>query len=226
MGPGRDLLSRRLARCCSFIPHPFAPFTHVSQEEARKRLDLPIGGRLLVVLGAIDMRKAIDRLLIALPTLSGIVDGVVLAGIIGPKCRVLADQVKDSTHPKLHLLDRFLDPDAFGHAALAADLVWAVYPRWRGISSVQFLAAQCKRRCMVDRTHPSAVWSASFGAGCSVLDDSVQDTVREALEGPPPDETYFRLMENFTSRDAQRAILVDGVEVTSLDVLERYAGST
>ena len=142
LGPARRLLSRRVDRCCSYIPHPFLESPNISREEARAELQLPTEGRLLVVPGTIDMRKAMDRLLGAFPSLSGTIDGLLMAGVVGPECQRLIDQVKDSGGPKLHIIDQFLDSRSFYCAVLAADVVWAVSPRWRGISSIQFLAVQ------------------------------------------------------------------------------------
>jgi len=195
----------------------------MSQREAREHLQLPTDGRLLVIPGALDMRKAIDRLVDAFGSLSGIVDGVVMAGPMGPRVRACIETIPDSMTPKLYVIDEFLDAVSFRAAVYAADVIWAVYPNWRGMSSVQLLSAKYGIRCIIDRTHVGGVWFASQGEGCTVLDGSVAEAVHSALKGPAPNASYQGFAAACTSHKVHQSVLVDGVTIQSIDELYQHS---
>jgi hypothetical protein len=224
-GPGRRWLARRTRRSLSFLPHVLPELPASSTREARTKLQVPTEGRLLVVPGVIDVRKAMVRLLEALPSLAGVLDDVLLAGPLAKELRETVSRAVKSGGPTLHVIDRFLDPDHFGYSVIAADLVWAAYPGWRGISSMQWLACKYGRRCLVDSNHPSGCYVARNGVGCYTLGDSVARSVQEALEGPGPDAAYKKYISMLSDRRAQRAVLCDGVRIDSLATLERLVAN-
>jgi hypothetical protein len=226
LGPGRRWLARRSRRSLSFLPYVLPELPDLSREEARTALQVPTEGRLLVVPGVIDPRKAMGRLLEALPSLSGVVDGVLLAGPLAKELREAVTKAVGSGGPTLHLIDRFLDAHLFGCSVLAADLVWAVYPRWRGISSMQWLAGKNDRRCLIDTNHLSGRFVSQKGVGCFTIGDSVSRSVREALESPGPDDAYKGFLSMVSNQAAQRAVLCDGVRIDSLAGLDRIVANS
>jgi hypothetical protein len=222
IGPGRNRLVPGANHGLGLLPYPMPNTNGLDRVAARRALQLPETGRLLVVPGVVDPRKSILRLLDARPQLTGMLDGIVLAGPVAEtlRSRVHADRAKPG--PTLHVLDRFLAGDDFVNAFLAADLVWAVYPRWCGISTIQFLAARLNRRCLVDQTHLPAVWVAQKTPGCAVVGASIGDAVGGLLDEAPGDAGFVRAI---TSSEACRAVLCDHLTINSLDGLQHHVSS-
>ena len=218
IGPGRNRLLPTANRGLGLLPYPMPDSTGLDREAARASLGLPESGRLLVVPGVIDPRKSIVRLLAARSELSGLLDGIVLAGPVADVLRPVVQAARKTPGPTLHVLDRYLPGDDFVNAFLAADLVWAVYPRWCGIATIQFLAARLDRRCLVDRTHLPAVWVARETPGCAVVGDSIHDAVKALLAEAPGDAGFVRAV---TSSEARRAVLCEDLSIHSPEALHR-----
>ena len=219
IGPGRNRLGPSANGGLGLLPYPMPDSNGLDRSAARAALGLPSTDRLLVVPGVVDPRKSIHRLLDARPELSGMLDGIVLAGPIAEALRPRVHATQGTPGPTLHVLDRFLAGDDFVNAFLAADLVWAVYPRWCGISTVQFLAARLNRRCLVDRTHLPAVWVARETPGCAVVGASIGEAVGGLFEEEDGDADFVRAI---TSSSARRAVLCDQLSINSMDGLRDH----
>jgi len=120
------------------------------------------------------------------------------------------------------VVDKFLDQHHFEAALLAGDLVWAVYPKWKGLSSMQWLAGRYDRRCIVAGDHPSALFMNDHGKGCLALGDSIAASVHDAIEGPAPDEEYKHFIQLLSDKTAFDAVLNDGARFDSLAALDRF----
>ena len=217
LGPGRSRLFPG-GRCpVSFLPFRVHGATSPGRADARRSCGLPEGDRLLVVPGMIEPRKDIRRLLAARTSLAGLIDGILLAGMIAPSLRAEIEHASsDPGLPELHIRDRFLGTNEFADTMQSADLIWAVYPGWQGIASVQVGAGAMGCRTLVDRNHPSAAWIASRTEGSTVLGDSVADSVETALRTDPGDRTFF---ERISSASVRRAVLGSSLRVRTLEEL-------
>lgn len=227
IGPGRRGFSRRTRDALGYLPYTLPrPNRMLDRAEARRRLGLPESGRLLVVPGAIDPRKSVVRLLEARPALAGCLDGLVLAGTVAEVLKPVVANAIEAPGPAIHVIDRFLPGDDFFLPILAADAVWAAYPNWRGLASIQLIAADLGRTALVDRRHQAGVWVAGGGAGCEVVHDSVPDAVARAIDAPPPSDRYRSFIGRLTSTAAREAVLLDGGDLRSLDALEPFGVET
>lgn len=223
IGPGRRWLSRRARASIGLLPYtPPVLGDPVSRLEARRRLGLPEEGRLLVVPGAIDPRKAIVRLLKARPALEGILDGIVFAGPMAEVLKPIVKEARQGPGPTVHVIDRYLPGNDFLLPFHAADVIWAVYPRWRGIASVQFVSALLDRTCLVDVLHPSATWIAKGTTGCVTLRGSIPQAIIKALESSGPSAGYVTWIRTLTAEAPRRAVLLDGARISSEEELEAF----
>lgn len=220
-GPGRKWLGRKTTKSLGLLPHPVHQTISLSKAEARTRLNLPQADRLLVVPGVIDPRKWIEKLLSSVAALDGIIDGIVLAGPLAPELYAAVEEAKrQSNHgPKLHVIDRFLSANEFACAIFAADVVWAAYPRWRGIASIQLIAAGQGRTSLVSGAHPSGCFCARQGTGSVIIEKSIPDAVAQALaaDGSLPVSKSF--ISALTSPRINQLVLADRLQIKTLEDL-------
>lgn len=114
-----------------FLPEPAEFEVLPDAVEAKQRLGLPIGRKLILVYGAITQRKGVVELLRALadPAFPPLVD-VLLAGNIADDIRHLLSESwvqSISTRGRLMLLDRFITTEEEPLLFAAADIVWLGY---------------------------------------------------------------------------------------------------
>lgn len=110
-------------------PDPVPPSLGLSQAEARKALQLPTEGRLIVSAGNQDRRKGVDRLLAGFCK-SGLpaTDRLLLVGRFSEAVREqLATLVHEPAYPQIICRDQYLGETEFSQALLAADLVATPY---------------------------------------------------------------------------------------------------
>jgi hypothetical protein len=216
-GPGARWLSRPVRRDLGFLPHRIRTAAQHSKADAREQLGLPVSGRLLIVPGVVDPRKAIVPLLDALPQLEGVIDGVVFCGLVAPELRGALERARSSACVEVFVMNRFFRPAEFMLPFVAADVVWSVNPCWPGMSSAQFCAARANRQALISDLHPSACFSALHGTGVTVIKDSIPASVGEAFEAPGPDAAMRNYVEVMTSETACERVLGEGLQIKTLE---------
>jgi glycosyltransferase involved in cell wall biosynthesis len=135
-------------------PNPVLTSGTISEEEARRRLGLPLHSRIISITGGINTRKGADLLIRAFARhleLTGAAEDCLLLG--GPHQPAIRQLLAEAPYRDLAAsgrivsLDRFLTETDMADCTAAGDLIVAPYPNHAGRSSI-------------------AIWAAAFGKPC------------------------------------------------------------
>lgn len=183
-----QLKGGRLARRAEMLPDPIPTNPRYNKIESRTRLNIPEDGRYIGVVGVLDTRKAIDKLLEAFRdgTLR-INDRILLAGRLVRSFRELierdyADMVKQN---RIVLLNRYLDEQEFALAFSAVDVVCTPSPCHAQLSSVLLKGIAAGKPVLANDFGWSRMMIRRFQFGwtCNVLDkNAFARALRIALE--------------------------------------------
>jgi len=178
----------RLARRAKILPDPIPVNPRYNKIESRIRLDIPEEGRYIGVVGALDKRKAIDKLLEAfLDGTFRVNDRILLAGRLAHSFSELierdyADMVKKN---RIVLLNRYLDEQEFTLALSAVDVVCTPSPFHAQLSSVLLKGIAAGKPVLANDFGWSRMMIRRFQFGwtCNFLDkEEVVRSLRIALE--------------------------------------------
>ncbi len=130
------------------IPEPVEERTAIDRDEARRRLDIPVGGRYVAMVGTLEPRKGIEELLAVferLPLNSD--DRVLLVGRATSPIRELLQTRYDQLirQQRIVVVDRYVSDEELGAAFFAADVVAVTHPRQIGSSGTLVRAAAAER---------------------------------------------------------------------------------
>lgn len=135
-----------LAQRCVMLPDPVEAPPAVDRDDARRRLDLPREGRLLVCPGALSRRKGVDLLIGAFARAALHKDDrLLLAGRFDADVRRAYEQAPGDARSRIVAMDRYLTNEEFDLSLAAADVVCAPYPSHAGISNIALRAAKAGR---------------------------------------------------------------------------------
>lgn len=178
---------RRLAKTAGLLPDPIGKLPMMSQAAARRELGIPEQGRYVAVIGLVERRKGIDKLLAGLrkPEL-GSTDRLLLAGPIHPDVHTLiSEQYADLLSAgRVVMVDRRLTEPEMGIAATAADVVATVYPYHPYTSGVLVVAAAVGRPLLGANTGwiGRSIKRFDLGWTCSPTDqEAIADAVVQSL---------------------------------------------
>jgi glycosyltransferase involved in cell wall biosynthesis len=130
------------------IPEPVEERSPMDRMEARQILKIPIEGRYVAMVGALESHKGIEQLLAAFANAKLTSDDrVLLVGKMAPQIREL---VKDRFHElvlrgQIVTADRYVTDEELGAAFYAADVVAVTHPRPTGSSGTLVRAAAAER---------------------------------------------------------------------------------
>ena len=130
------------------IPEPVEERTAIDREEARRRLDIPTGGRYVAMVGTLEPRKGIEELLAAFERSQLAADDrVLLVGRATPPIRELLQTRYDQLirQQRIVVVDRYVSDEELGAAFFAADVVAVTHPRQIGSSGTLVRAAAAER---------------------------------------------------------------------------------
>jgi glycosyltransferase involved in cell wall biosynthesis len=167
-----------MAKRAAALPYPVKPAERLDQERCRRRLGVPVDGRLLVAPGYLDRRKGIAQLLGAFgeiardPELGDV--RLLLAGAMDAPYRSLLEREHSGLvrGGRVIAMGRYLDDDEFAAAISAADVVCAPYPGFDGVSSIALIGAAAGKPVVTDRSGWCGAAVERFGLGwsCDVND--------------------------------------------------------
>ncbi len=127
---GKYGLQKLADRVC-LIPEPVEHMDAIDSTEARRRLGIPVGGRYVACLGALDGRKGVDLLIRAFGQ-AGLNrdDRLLLLGGASEEIRLLlekdfGDLVDDQ---RIVVIDRYVSQEELEAGLFAADLICTPYP--------------------------------------------------------------------------------------------------
>lgn len=178
-------------------PNPIALFPPMSKEDARRRLDLPTGGRWLSLSGMIAQYKGAHLLLDAYRRYRNAnSDSNVRLLLAGPHKEPIHKMLCEEPYQQwiadgsIVSIDRFLDEEEMYAAAAAADVVMAPYPRHHGRSSIILWAAAAGRPSLgaEDSNIGHVIRQQQLGRTCNVQDTSVLAEAIAAMLETPWDE--------------------------------------
>jgi glycosyltransferase involved in cell wall biosynthesis len=139
----------RLAARARLIPEPVEPFTATERHEARRRLNLPLEGRMVCCPGRLDARKGVDRIIRAFAAAVGELraeDRLVLVGRADACVQAAMREVRALVDGgRIQLRDATVSDEDLHLAIAAADVVAAPYPRHIGSSGIVVRAAAHER---------------------------------------------------------------------------------
>lgn len=142
LGPAASTARFRL------IPEPVEQRTPMDRQAARTLLSLPVDGRYIALIGALETRKGIEELLAAFAEARlGIDDRVLLVGRTTPPIREVLQSRYDQLlrQRRIIIVDRYVSDKEFGAAFFAADVVAVTHPRQIGSSGTLVRAAAAER---------------------------------------------------------------------------------
>jgi glycosyltransferase involved in cell wall biosynthesis len=165
-----------LARMSDLLPHPVMP-GRFEKTEARRRLGLEQGGRLMGIAGLIDYRKAVPEVLAAFRQACGKTsDRLLLAGPLDERHRqTIVGAYRDLVEAgRVVLLDRLLSADEIQAALSAMDFVCVPYPGFVEISGVLLEGLAAGRPVLANNLGWCEAIVKRFGVGwtCDVRDPS------------------------------------------------------
>jgi glycosyltransferase involved in cell wall biosynthesis len=178
-------------------PDPVMPPQPVTRGEARARLALPADRPLVVCVGDLDPRKAVDRLAAAF-SMGHVRTSdatLVLAGRVKPTIRAAVAKLHDARPGRLILIDRFLTDADFTLYLQAADVVAATYLDHVGSSSLLLRAVACDRQVLASDAGWVGWVTRTFGLGTTcdpsdpaalgrAIDSALQRAPRSAGSAP------------------------------------------
>lgn len=131
----------------SLMPEPVEPTIGVGREEARRRLGLPVDGRIIGTTGFLETRKGVDLLARAfINARTAPNDRLLLAGHLHEDLKPVLNEL--DAHIKsgrILVIGRFLTDEELLLAVEAMDVVAPVYPRHVGSASIVIRAAAAGR---------------------------------------------------------------------------------
>lgn len=140
----------KLASRIEFFPDPVELEAPVNRGEARRLLGVPENNCTLLVYGAVDGRKGVDKLLDALKDWKG-VQGLTLL-IVGRQTNEVRERLRrapgESPGLKVISVDQYVDKATEARAFAATDLVWLGYVGHFTMSGVLVLAARNRKRAL------------------------------------------------------------------------------
>jgi glycosyltransferase involved in cell wall biosynthesis len=130
------------------IPEPVEQRVPMDRREARRLLAIPVDGRYVAMIGALEPRKGIEELLAAVERATLAADDrVLLVGKVTPPIRALLETRHDRLFrvKRVVLLDRYVSDEELGAAFFAADVIAVTHPRQIGSSGTLVRAAAAER---------------------------------------------------------------------------------
>jgi glycosyltransferase involved in cell wall biosynthesis len=130
------------------IPEPVEVRGAIDRDEARRRLEIPIDGRYVAMVGTLEPRKGIEELLAAFERAKLAADDrVLLVGRATPPIRDLLHTRYDQLirQQRIFVVDRYVSDEELGAAFFAADVVAVTHPRQIGSSGTLVRAAAAER---------------------------------------------------------------------------------
>ncbi|MEM1330313.1 MAG: glycosyltransferase [Planctomycetota bacterium] len=196
--------------------------------DARRRLELPVGGRIVGCAGSMDTRKGMDLLVRAFKLAHdrGLLerdDRLLLVGKLKPAIRAIIEgECSDLTSTgRLLLIDRYVSNEELDDAICAMDVVCTPYPAHVGLSNIALRAAHAGRYVLGSGYGWQGLVIPRFGLG--TLLESARNlhgfsaaipVALDASESHAPSEASrelvrFHTPENFASaftRDTRRSM--------------------
>jgi len=195
------------------MPDPVPSGLGCGAAEARRRLELPEGGRYVGCVGGIDARKGCDLLVRAFAAADlGPDDRLLLAGRCRPDVQQAIDQEAGDLvrRGRVIQIDRFLSDEEMALAIESLDVVATPYPRHIGSASIVIRAAAASKPVLGSDFGWIGWVVPRFGLGrtCRVTDiEAFSDAIVRSLVdagGHVPDEparrfVKFHTRENFAA---------------------------
>jgi glycosyltransferase involved in cell wall biosynthesis len=130
------------------IPEPVEERASIDRHDARRQLGIPVEGRYVAMVGAMEPRKGIEELLAAVGRAKldeG--DRVLLVGRMTAPIRELIQKQYDTLvrQQRIVTVDRYVTDEELGAAFFAADIVAVTHPRQIGSSGTLVRAAAADR---------------------------------------------------------------------------------
>jgi len=181
-------LTPRIASRTVLSPDPVEAFPTVSKVEARKRLGIEEGGRLISCVGRLDERKGVDILIRAFRAASlRSDDRLLLVGTHMPEINALLQgEASDLVRAgRIISRDGYVSDEQMVLAIAAADLIGVTYRRHLGSASILIRAAAQGRPILSsDLGWPGETCQRfALGTACTVRDlEMVTRCLREALD--------------------------------------------
>jgi glycosyltransferase involved in cell wall biosynthesis len=131
-----------------FLPDPIDEIKPISKQVARRRLSLPDGGRYIGIVGAIDGRKGVDRLIEGFKhaRLSND-DRLLIVGAATPEVGKVISREKKSAplRDRIIWVNRFVSDEELSLSLSAMDVVCTPYVGHIGISNILLRAQSAQR---------------------------------------------------------------------------------
>ena len=178
----------RIASRTVLSPDPVEAVPTVSKSEARKRLGIDEGGRIIACVGRLDERKGVDILIRAFKAASlQHNDRLLLVGTHMPEINaILRGEAADLVRAgRILSRDGYVTDEQMVLAIAAADLIGVTYRRHLGSASILIRAAAQGRPILSsDLGWPGETCQRfALGTACAVRDpDAVTRALRDALE--------------------------------------------
>jgi glycosyltransferase involved in cell wall biosynthesis len=160
---------------CVLMPQPVLANPRLSQGDSRRSLSLPLDGRLLCLVGALDQRKAIPETIRAFRTAAERTDHrLVIAGSLHRDhvAFIFAEAGDLIRRDQLIVRDGFLSEPDYASYLTASDAVCLPYRGFTGLSAVLFEAIAAGRPVVAHSWDWSEALIKRFGLGwtCDVGD--------------------------------------------------------
>jgi len=173
------------------MPDPVEPLhADMDRATARRRLDLPVEGRIVGCVGALDGRKGVPTLIEAFATAArdgrlGPDDRLLLVGEQDAECRdaARAHAADLAAAGRVVARDRFVSDDEMEASLAAMDLVATLYPGHVGSASIIIRAAGHGRFVLGPRFGWMGRVVPAFGLGHAIEDAGDAGAVAAALPG-------------------------------------------
>lgn len=178
--PYQRVLQRggRLAMKARLIPEPVEPLTVLDRQDARRRLNLPLEGRIVCCPGGLDARKGVDRMIRVFAVASGqlrVDDRLLLVGRVDASIREAIHQARELIERgRIIIRDRVVSDEDLHRAIAAAHVVATPYPRHIGSSGIVVRAAALERMVLASDFGWVGMVTSRFGLGltCDCGDDA------------------------------------------------------